>query len=96
MVRWDTHENSLIFSRSTKLQIWPSGRLVEPLEAASRNNDAMPSRGAKLLTLQGLTGNRCVASGGGQGAPAGLFQAAISFRNMVEREGSQSNDFGDA
>jgi len=56
----------------------------------------MPSRGAKLLTLQGLTGNRCVANGGGQGAPAGLFQAAISFRNTMEREGSQSNDFGDA
>jgi len=56
----------------------------------------MPSRGAKLLTPQGLAENRCVASGGGQGAPAGLFQAAISFRNMMEREGSQSNDFGDA
>jgi hypothetical protein len=70
--------------------------LVEPVKAASRKNEGLPSKGAKLLTPQGLAENRCVASGGGQGAPAGLFQAAISFRNMMEREGSQSNDFGDA
>jgi hypothetical protein len=66
------------------------------VEAASRNNDVMLSRGAKLLTPQGLAVNRSIASGGGQGAPTGLFQAAISFRNMMERKGSQSNDFRDA